>query len=149
CATLPPIDRRRAAVDKGRGQLDRPDVAELPQFLGSPRVLEENLVDLEGVQLARPETVEGLTGPFYEFDQLGLVVGSDGLACGSPLRLARHAPRLPRLDRHQPKRQGAPNLVANRGSWVHLAAHHRGLLAALLEPFRDDPYRSGCLHRGL
>src|SRR5690606_13878045 len=96
-ATLPPIDRRLVAVDEGRGQLDRPEVAELPQLLGGPRVLEEDLVDPEGVQLTRPATVGGLTDPFYELHQLGLVVGSDGLSCSSPLRLARHAPRLPRL----------------------------------------------------
>src|SRR5690606_24424882 len=101
CATLPPIDRRLVAVDKGRDQLDRPEVAELPQLLGGPRVLKEDMVDLEGVQLTRLETVGGLTDPFYELRQLGLVVGTDDLSCSSPLRLARHASRLPWCSRQQ------------------------------------------------
>lgn len=57
--------------------------------------MEEGFADREGVEFARSETVYGLTDPFDQSGQLGLVVGSDGLLGSSSVRLTRHVSRLP------------------------------------------------------
>jgi len=54
---LPPIDRRLLPHDV-RGELGIAKVAELPELFRRPRVLEEDLVDDERIQLATTEAVD-------------------------------------------------------------------------------------------
>ena len=71
-------------------RLRRELVAELPQFLRRPRLLEENLIDFEGVKGAGTVATDSLPNAGDELFQLRLVVLRDhGARCLS-LRLAGH-----------------------------------------------------------
>ena len=70
---LPPIDRRLLAHDR-RGELSVAHVAELPELLGCPRVLEQDSVDVERIELTITEAVDCCAHPLHQQRQLGLVV---------------------------------------------------------------------------
>lgn len=95
CSALPPIDRWPITHDV-RGQLGVAEVAELPQFLRRPRVLEEGLVDAEGIQLATAESVDRGAHALHQGSQLALVVRRYGLARGLSVGLRGHRSRLVR-----------------------------------------------------
>lgn len=54
---LPPVDRW-AVADKSSDEFRISQVAELPQFLRRPRVLEQDLVNIKGIDLTAPEAVD-------------------------------------------------------------------------------------------
>ena len=56
-SALPPVDYR-TLTHEVRSELGIAKVAELPQFLRRPRILKEDLINLEGVQLAVTEALE-------------------------------------------------------------------------------------------
>ena len=76
--------------DHRRCSLHREVVAELPQLLRRPGVLEENLIDVEGVKRAGTVAIDGLPNAGDKVSQLRLVVLSDHGARCSSLRLAGH-----------------------------------------------------------
>jgi hypothetical protein len=76
--------------DRRRCNLHMQQVAELPQILCRPGVLEENLIDVEGVKLAGTVTIEGLPNTGDQISQLRLVVLRDHRARCPSLRLAGH-----------------------------------------------------------
>lgn len=78
-AALPPADRWFVANQPGC-DLDVAQVAELPELLRCPRVLEDQFVDFESVEFAGPELFDGVTNVMDEFAQLILVVRGDGLS---------------------------------------------------------------------
>ena len=53
---FPPIDEF-AVADESSDEFRIAQVAELPQFLRRPRVLEQDLVNIEGIHLTAPEAV--------------------------------------------------------------------------------------------
>jgi len=59
-APFPPVAGRPLA-DERRGNLYLEAAAELPQLLGRPGVLEENTIDLEGIQLAGAIAIDSLS----------------------------------------------------------------------------------------
>lgn len=63
-----------------RRHLDVADVAELPEFFRGARVLEQDLVDTEGVEFAAAEPVNCLGYVRDEFGELRLVVSRHRLA---------------------------------------------------------------------
>src|SRR3954447_16913291 len=76
--------------DHRRCNLHRDLVAELPQFFRRPGVLEENSIDVEGVERVGTVAINGLPNAGDEVIQLCLVVLRDhGTRCSS-LGLTRH-----------------------------------------------------------
>ena len=71
--------------DHRRCDLRREVVAVLPQLLRRSGVLEQNLVDVEGVKLASAVAIDGLTNAGNEVSQLGLVIRRDHRASYSSL----------------------------------------------------------------
>jgi len=71
-ATIPPIGRRPSADDHGC-DLRRREIAELPQLLGRARVLKQREVNIEGVELTDPVSVDDVSDPRYECTELSLV----------------------------------------------------------------------------
>jgi hypothetical protein len=65
-------------------------VAELPQFLRRARVLEDDLIDLEGREVASSVAIDGICDMLDELAQLSVVVLADHRARGLSLRLAGH-----------------------------------------------------------
>jgi hypothetical protein len=63
--------------DQRRGELHLDVIAELPQLLGRARVLEQNAVELEGVELAGAVAIDSLADAGDEVAQLGFVVFGD------------------------------------------------------------------------
>lgn len=63
------------------GDLDRGQVAELPQFRGGARILEDHPVDVEGVQFAGPVVVDLADRVVDKSAELFFVVSGDALAC--------------------------------------------------------------------
>ena len=89
--------------DHRRCNLHREVVAELPQLLRRPGVLEENLVDVEGVKRAGTVAIDGLANAGDKASQLRLVVLRDHGACCSSFRLVGHeyeATQSPASQRH-------------------------------------------------
>ena len=78
---FPPVGGR-AYSDHVRRELDIHHVAELPELLRCAGVLEQDLVDVEGVHLAGTVAVDGITDTHYEFSQPDLVICRHRLACG-------------------------------------------------------------------
>src|SRR5215218_6282321 len=76
--------------DHRRRNFHREVVAELPQLLRRPGVLEENLIDVEGVNRAGTIPIDGLPNARDKVAQLRLVVLRDHGARCSSLRLAGH-----------------------------------------------------------
>jgi hypothetical protein len=74
--------------DHRRCNLHLEGVAELPQLLRRPRVLEENLINIEWVKLAGTVAIDGLPDAGDKFSQLCAVVVRDHRARRSSLRLA-------------------------------------------------------------
>jgi hypothetical protein len=72
--------------DHRRCNLHLEIVAVFPQLLGRSRILEQNSIDVEGVELAGTEAIDGLTNTGDEISQLGLVILRDQRARCSPLR---------------------------------------------------------------
>ena len=66
--------------DDSRGDLNVPHVAELPELLRRSRVLEDDVVDFERVDLTRLKAFDGQLDATDELAELLLVIGSDGLA---------------------------------------------------------------------
>ena len=64
-----------------RGELNVTDVAELPEFLRSTRVLKQHLVDVERVQFTAAEAVNRLGYLRDEIGELRSVVARHRLAC--------------------------------------------------------------------
>jgi hypothetical protein len=65
-------------------------VAELPQLLRRPRVLVEDAIDVERINLTGAVAIDGLPDPGDEFFQLGVVVIRHYRARRSALRLVGH-----------------------------------------------------------
>lgn len=80
----------RLLLDHGRRYLHLEEVAELPQLLRRPGVLEEHLVDVEGVRLSGTVSIDGLCHVGDQHPQLRLVVVRYHRARRSPLRLVGH-----------------------------------------------------------
>lgn len=76
--------------DHRRRILHLEEVAELPQLLRRPRVLEENPINVERVELAGTVAIDRLPDAGDKFSQLCLVVVRDHDARRSSLRLAGH-----------------------------------------------------------
>ena len=64
-----------------RGELNVADVAELPEFLRSTRVLKQHLVDVERVQFTAAEAVNRFGYVRDEIGELRSVVARHRLAC--------------------------------------------------------------------
>lgn len=94
--------------------------AVLPQLLRRSGVLEQNLVDVEGVKLAGAVTIDGLTNAGNEVPQLGLVILRDHRASYSSLRLVRHE-----YETTQRRRLAAVLADGFRGSRQNSAASRR------------------------
>jgi hypothetical protein len=77
--------------DHRRRNLHLEYVAELPQLLRRPGVLEENVINVERVELAGTVAIDGLPNAGDKFSQLCLVVVRDHQTRRAPLRLAGHA----------------------------------------------------------
>ena len=92
-SAFPPVVRR-LLLDDRRCHLRWEVVAELPQFLGRARVLEQSPIDVERIQLAGAVAVNCVPDTGDEFTQLRVVVLRDHRARRPPLRLAGHDPRL-------------------------------------------------------
>ena len=90
---FPPVARRVLADDAG-GDLDVAQVAELPQLLGCARVLEDDLVDAEGVELSGSMEVDCLGQALNKPAELLFVVRGDLLSGRLALRLGGHRLRL-------------------------------------------------------
>lgn len=56
-SALPPVERLLVVHEAG-GELDIVEIAELPQLLGCAGVLEEDPVDLEGIEVPGAEVVQ-------------------------------------------------------------------------------------------
>lgn len=78
-AALPPVEGVSIVHEAG-GELDIVEIAELPQLLGCAGVLEEDPVDLEGIELPGAEVVQGVPDAGEQLPQLFFVVGGDDLA---------------------------------------------------------------------
>lgn len=74
--------------------LDIAQVAELPQLLGGTRVLEGDLVDVEGIHVAGSVAIDRVRQVFDKFAELLFVVRGDPLASRPPFGLGRHDVRL-------------------------------------------------------
>ena len=94
-AAFPPVVRR-PLLDGRRRELDGVVVAELPQFFRRPGVLEQDAVDVEGVELAGAVSIDGLPDAGHQHREVGLVVLGDHRARRLPLRFAGHGGRLRR-----------------------------------------------------
>jgi len=93
CSAFPPVRRRIVGNDVGC-DLDIAQVAELPQFLGGAGVLEDHLVDIEGVELRGSVPVDGVGQTFDESVELFFVIGPDLLSGCPALCLGGHRVRL-------------------------------------------------------
>ncbi|WP_345528287.1 hypothetical protein [Nocardioides endophyticus] len=80
--------------DDSRGELNLAQVAELPEFLGRPRVLEDHLVDLERVDLTCLKAFDRWLDATDELAELLLVISGDGLASGPTIGSGGHIPRV-------------------------------------------------------
>ena len=87
--SLPPVDGRAGTNQAGR-EPDVGEVAELPQLLRSTAVVEDDLVDLEGIELARTDPVASVGYPLDELGQPSRVITGNHLDRGPPLRRAGH-----------------------------------------------------------
>ena len=81
---IPPV-AGRFIPDDSRGELNLPQVAELPELLRRARVLKDDLVDFERVDLTRLKAFDGLLDVTDELAELLLVIGRDGLASGATI----------------------------------------------------------------
>lgn len=90
---LPPAAGRLVPNHPGCN-LDVSEVAELPEFLRRSGVLEEHLIDVEGVEFSGPETFDRQFHVANKLAELLLVVRRDGLAGGPTIRLGGHDSRL-------------------------------------------------------
>jgi len=72
-------------ADDVRGDLDLHQVAELPQFLGRTRVLEQHPIDIRSTQFAGTVAVDGFADPSNQFRQLGAVVRGNVHSRGPPV----------------------------------------------------------------
>ena len=86
---FPPVVRRLLS-DYRRCDFHLEVVAELPQLLCRPRVLEQNLIDVKGVKLAGAVPIDGFTHADDKVSQLRLVVLRDHRTRCSSLRLVGH-----------------------------------------------------------
>ena len=62
-------------------------IAVLPQLLRRSGVLEQNLIDIEGIEITCSEAIDGLCNAGEQAFQLGLVILRDHRARYSSLRL--------------------------------------------------------------
>lgn len=92
---LPPISGRVLADEAG-GDLDVPNVAELPQFLRGSRIPKEDLIHVDGIELTSAELVNRFPDMRDQAGQLHLVIGRDVLPGLSPFRLAGHSRKATR-----------------------------------------------------
>ena len=85
-----PTSRLVLLSDHGRCNLHVEVVAELPQFLCSTRVLEEDSIDVECINFTGTVAIDGFADTCDEFAQLRLVVVRDHRARRPSFRLAGH-----------------------------------------------------------
>jgi hypothetical protein len=78
---IPPV-AGPSIPDDSRGNLHLPHVAELPELLRRTRVLKDDFVDIERVNLTGLKALDGWLDATDELAELFLVIGSDGLASG-------------------------------------------------------------------
>src|SRR3954470_22208986 len=102
----------------GRCQLGVAKVAEFPQFLRRPRVLKEDLVDAEGIQVAATETVDRGTDALHQRSQLALVVSRHGLSRSVSVIPRGHRPRLVRPPRPDVRHSRTSRLKTDPSRWV-------------------------------
>jgi hypothetical protein len=86
---LPPVDDS-AVTNQARAKFGVGEVAELPKLLRSTAVLEDDLVDLEGIELTGTKAVNTVAYSLDEFGQTSLVILVNQLARGPSLRLVGH-----------------------------------------------------------
>ena len=99
-AEFPPIDRW-AVADQSSDHFRIAKVAELPQLLRRPRILEEDVVDSERIQLTTAEAVDRRADPLDQTSQLILVICRHSLTGGSAVRRRGHETRL--IGHHLPR----------------------------------------------
>ena len=102
---IPPVAGRFIS-DDSRGDLNVTHVAEFPELLGRSRVLKDDLVDFERVDLTRLEAFDGWLDATDELLELFLVIGRDGLASGPTIGLGGHSSRLDATGRRRTRRPG-------------------------------------------
>jgi len=85
-------------ANHSRRDLDVPQVAELPELLGRSRVLEDDLIDFERVELSCPEAFERQVNVTNELSELLLVISRHLLASCPAFGLGGHEPTLARCD---------------------------------------------------
>ena len=78
-AAPPPVEGLSVVHEAG-GELDIVEIAELPQLFCRARVLEEDPVDVEGIEVPGSEVLQGIADAGEQLPQLFFVVGGDGLA---------------------------------------------------------------------
>jgi len=78
-STLPP-DGWCLVTNQTRSELDVGKVAELPELLRGTAVLEDDLVGLEGIELAGTKAVNSLAHTLDKLDQTSLVIRRHNLA---------------------------------------------------------------------
>jgi len=69
-------------------------VAELPQFLRGARVLEEDSIDVEGINIAGTVTIDDFPDTSDKLAQLRVVVGRDHRARCPSFQHARHESKV-------------------------------------------------------
>ena len=98
-SAFPPVVVRPIA-DHGGREVHLQLIAELPQLSCRTRVLEQNPIDIEGIQFTGPMTINSVRDVGDQRVQLGLVIPRDDRTRLTPLRLVGHRVRL--LSRWQP-----------------------------------------------
>lgn len=88
-SAFPPVVGSLLA-DHGRSNFDMEVVAELPKFLGSAGVLEQNSIDVERIELASTVAIDGIPDARDQVRQLRVVIIRDHRARRLTLRLAGH-----------------------------------------------------------
>ena len=81
-------------TNQARCELDVGKAAELPELLRGTTVLKDDLVGLEGIELAGTKAVNSLAQTPNKLGQTSLVIRRHNLACSPALRLVGHIARL-------------------------------------------------------
>ena len=136
-SSIPPL-AGRFLPDDSRGDLNVPQDAELPELLRRPRVLKDDLVYLERVDLTGLKAFDSQPDAMDQLAELLLVIGSDGLARCPTLGFGGHSSRLGatggrrtrQLGRRGARRQAAAAAVRMSPRITCMTADAHALLAA-------------------
>jgi len=100
-------------------------VAELPQLLRRPRVLEDDAIDFERIQLAGTVAVNGFPDVGDQLSQLRVVVGRDHRTRCSSLRLVRHDHEATQAPAFVAAIADCDCAAPERGDWLPPSRHER------------------------